>query len=201
MVANNPHKSAEIIMHAFYDIASNPNVGMFNAAKVLLESLAEVDDGNSDNQISYPELRQAMIDAAGSNQTLKNAVMDGWNDVGVGAASSGGTGSGSTAGSGTPPAPTPPDVTNVNVVFTGCASGTISTYWVSWNATSGADFYTLILANAFGIQQHGVTTSNFTNVWTTVKAHLHIRACEGSITGNFVCGDAAVVGISPNVAC
>lgn len=85
------HENGLILANAFYELVIQDNGVSFQQASTLFfESIAEFDDINNDQGLSFSEVRAAMEVIAGSNQNTLNAVQNAWGYVGVGSSGSGG---------------------------------------------------------------------------------------------------------------
>ena len=177
--AKNPYVNGQVGGHAFYELVQF--VGFERAARIFLISISYLQDDDRNNQLSFMELRQAMIDAAKAMElpaATINAVNDSWNDVGVGGPSQGATVQPVTT---PPPRQAPPAPASVSVSLSVPCQFPWTGYLISYGRSSGATFYEVY--HRFGSgpwQLTGFTTSNPETFWTTGNAQVTIRACNAA---------------------
>lgn len=179
-LSKDPHENASIVGHMFYELAKDLSISsaatlFFNSIRLIRDDDFGLYSGNG--EITFDELRQAMLEEAGSDQSLVYAIKNAWGSVGVDDQTDG-----ASTGQPAPPVGNPDlYVSWVTGDSVSCSNG-VSTHSLDWAAPSSAEYYIVYvdLGSGFGynatrLVPYGFATTN------ALSARWEVAACSNSL--------------------
>jgi hypothetical protein len=179
------HASGQIFGNMIYRIKNQPGVSAQARAKLILNTydFLRPDYGGNPSQYDLIDVYDAMIDAAGTDTALKQAISNVWTQMaGPAGSGSGDSGSGGPSGGVPPPPSAPPAPAFVDGYKTSCSGSSVvyKTYWTPVFGATSYDVYYRFLGfpGSYLYEQTWFVTDVYSVA--SVDVEVKIKACNAN---------------------